>query len=226
MKKQIILTGYLLIAAAITFWIAWFLMPDPGTTDTRHILEIVNRIRPMVFSSVVLQIISSVLYLIVLFLLATIGRPRQKTIIGFILWAIGAMGMCADAFFHLLAWYMTDASVTINEDVVRVMDFTQTSGVNFLIPLMLPFFIGGPMAAWGFYKQGIISKKPVLLFISAFIVGLAGMLVAKVLSLKEINLLLSPLALFAASQILTGYEMIKSVRKEDSVINETLELSK
>lgn len=152
------------MAAAITFWLAWFLMPDPGTTDARHIFEIVNQIRPMVFSSVVFQIISSVLYRIVLFLLATIGRPRRKTIIGLILWAIGTMGMCADAFFHLLAWYMTDASVTINEDVIRVMDFMQTGGVNFLIPLMLPFFIGGPMAAWGFLQTRYYFKKTCFAF--------------------------------------------------------------
>nr|WP_231384508.1 hypothetical protein [Leptospira alstonii] len=45
---------------------SWFLMPDPGTTDSAHILEIVKKSRMSVFSSVIVQIVSSVLYTVVL----------------------------------------------------------------------------------------------------------------------------------------------------------------
>ena len=67
---------------------------------------------------------------------------------------IGAMGLCADAFFHLLAWFMTDDSVTIQEDVIRVMEFMQTDALIFLVPLLLPFF----MAAW-YWQWVFISKN-------------------------------------------------------------------
>jgi hypothetical protein len=70
MSRQKNLTGWLLIFAAITFWISWFLMPDPGTTDTVHILTMVKQARISVLCSVIIQIISSVLYVLALFSLA------------------------------------------------------------------------------------------------------------------------------------------------------------
>lgn len=78
MKKQTFWTGILLIFAAITFWISWFLMPDPGTTDTRHILEIVKVSRNFVWYSAITQIVSSVSYMIVLFSLADLITPQKK----------------------------------------------------------------------------------------------------------------------------------------------------
>src|SRR5215510_3256106 len=105
MQKQKTLTGYLLILAAISFWLSWFLMPDPGTTDTRHILEIVKQSRASVLCSVVVQILSSILYIAALFLLVRVSVPKKATMVGFILLGIGALGLCADAFFHLLAFF-------------------------------------------------------------------------------------------------------------------------
>ena len=67
MNKQKNMTGWLLILAAITFWISWFLMPDPGSTDTQYILSAVKEARIRVLCSVVIQIITSVLYVIALF---------------------------------------------------------------------------------------------------------------------------------------------------------------
>src|SRR5262245_4240287 len=124
MNKQKKLTGYLLILAAITFWISWFLMPDPGTTDTQYILKAVKEARMSVLCSVIIQIISSVLYVIVLFKIAQWIHPLKKIILsGLVLFCVGAMGLCADAFFHLLAFFMTDSSVNIQQDVVQVMEF-------------------------------------------------------------------------------------------------------
>ena len=64
MNRQANLTGLLLILSAVTFWISWFLMPDPGTVDTIHILNIVKENRMAVLCSVIIQIVSSMLYVV------------------------------------------------------------------------------------------------------------------------------------------------------------------
>jgi hypothetical protein len=125
------LAGFLLIMAAVTFWISWFLMPDQGTADTLHILQIVKASRESVFYSIVVQIFSSVLYVPALFLISQGIIANKITLTGIVLLAVGAMGMCADAFFHLLAYFMTDVSVNLQEDVVIVMNFMQTKGILF-----------------------------------------------------------------------------------------------
>jgi len=179
MKKQTISTGWLLILATITFWISWFLMPDPGTTDTNHILTIVKQARLSVLCSVIIQIVSSVLYVVALFSLAQLSFPQKKiTLTGIALFGIGSMGLCADAFFHLLAYFMTDDSVNIQQDVVRVMNFMQTTGVVFLIPLLLPLFIGSLVLAIGLRKQAAISRTPTIIFITSFSIGIIGAIVA------------------------------------------------
>lgn len=112
--KRKILAGALLILAALGFFMSWYLMPDPGTTDTIHILKIVKQARIGVYSSVIIQIVSSVLYMVSLALLTQIGFPLKKiTLVGVCFLGIGVLGFCSDAFFHLLAWYMTDDSVNI-----------------------------------------------------------------------------------------------------------------
>jgi hypothetical protein len=215
MKRQKNLTGYLLILAAITFWISWFLMPDPGTTDTNHILAIVKQARISVLCSVIIQIVSSVLYILALFSLTRFSVPQKKiTLIGISLFGIGAMGLCADAFFHLLAFFMTDDSVNIQQDVVRVMNFMQTTGVVFLIPLLLPLFIGSIVLAVGLKTQGVISKIPAITFTTAFSIGIVGAIIAK--KVFEYNgpiLSLITLGLFAAGQALIGLEILASRKR-------------
>lgn len=174
MKKQLNVAGSLLVLAAITFWVSWLLMPDPGTTDTAHILSIVKRSRDAVICSVITQITSAVLYIIALFLLVKNHVHSRSTTTGVILIGIGAMGMCADAFFHLLAWFMTDGRVTIQKDVIRVMEFMQADALVLLIPLLLPFFIGCFFIALGLRRQGLVSKTPLCIFIAAIVIGIAG----------------------------------------------------
>src|SRR5262245_32417560 len=130
MKRQTNMAGYMMILAAIGFWISWFLMPDPGTTDTEHILRIVKEARNSVFASVTIQIISSVLYIFALFPLSQGIFIRKKlTLYGLILFGIGVLGLCSDAFFHLLAFYMTDSTVTVQADIITVMTFMQTKAL-------------------------------------------------------------------------------------------------
>ncbi len=222
MKKQTTLTGYLLILAAITFWLSWFFMPDPGTTDTNHILAIVKASRTSVLCSVIIQIVSSVLYTIALILLTRISLPKGKTLTGIILLSIGAMGLCADAFFHLLAWFMTDNSVTIQEDVVRVMEFMQTDALVYLVPLLLPLFLGNLVMAMGLNEQGSISRTPKLIFIVALFVGPVVVLLAKkAFGYNGPALTLITLGLFSIAQTLIGYELIKVPKKINSNVATT-----
>ncbi len=205
------LTGLLLIFSALTFWLSWFLMPDQGTADTLHILTIVKQNRSSVFYSVIIQIISSVMYIPALFLLSKlISQLKTITLTGMVLLAIGAMGMCADAFFHLLAYFMTDNSINIQADVVKVMGFMQTQGIIFLAPLLLPFFIGSLILSIGLNKQRYVSRLPQSIFILAFVTGILGMItINKFLGFGRPTLVLSVLGLFATGQIITGFEIIK-----------------
>lgn len=211
MKKLIIITGLLFILASAGFWLGWFLMPDPGTTDTNHILTIVKQARTAVFSSVIIQVTSSVLYVVALALLTKICFPRNTTLAGIALMLVGAMGMCADAFFHLLAWFMTDESINRGEDIVRVMYFMQTDGVVFLLPIMLPFFIGGPILAWGLFKQSYVSRRPFRVAGTAFMVAVAAVLFNEVAGFDGSGQELAPLALFSVAMALIGFELIKAV---------------
>ena len=78
MNKKIIGSGYLFVAAAFVFWISWYLMPDPGTTDPAHILSIVKSSRSHVWYSVLLQVVSSIMYVAALFLLTAATFSHKK----------------------------------------------------------------------------------------------------------------------------------------------------
>jgi len=206
MNKRNKLTGYLLILAAVTFWISWLLMPDPGTTDTTHILTIVKASRTNVLCSVITQIISSVLYVVALIGLTRYYSPwKEIKLAGIVLLGIGAMGLCADAFFHLLAFFMTDDSVNIQQDVVRVMESMQTTGVVFLIPLLLPLFIGSLVLAINMKKQLMISKSATVMFIVAFTIGILGGIMTNAFHFAIPGLSLMMLGIFAAGQAVIGF---------------------
>jgi len=198
-----------LVLGAITFWVSWLLMPDPGTTDTKHILEIVKQSRTAVIWSVTIQILSSVLYAIGLLVLVRTINTQKKTFTGVLLFAIGSMGLCADAFFHLLAWFMTDNSVTIQEDVVRIMDFMQQEALILLIPILLPLFFGAWIMASGLRIQLLVSKLPAYIIAASFIIGIASAIAGNIQGGSLPVPIIATLGIFAAGQVLTGYELIK-----------------
>jgi hypothetical protein len=224
MKKLSLIAGGTMILAALTFWISWLLMPDPGTTDTPHILAIVKESRSAVLSSVLVQIVSSCLYIAALFCLAQI-TPRQNavTITGVILFGIGVLGLCSDAFFHLLAYFMTDNAVTIQKDVIKVMDYMQTTGVVILLPILLPFFIGGLVMAIGLCQQNNVDKLPVRILVSAFAVGIVGAIITKTIIPIDAKVFsMTVLGLFAAGHAAIG---IQVARKSRAFLSHTPELA-
>jgi hypothetical protein len=220
MNKQTIIGGSLFILAAITFIISWYLMPDPGTTDTVHILKIVKDARVSVLSSIIVQIISSVLYISALFFLMQPGFTKKRiSITGTVLLGIGALGLCADAFFHLLAYYMTDTSVNIQQDVVTVMNFMQTEALAFLVPLLLPFFIGSLVLSFNLAKLEIISKRSAFFICAAFLIGIISAIAAKLGLHTGAIPVLGILGVFATGQTIAGFELI--LFYDDKIAGET-----
>ncbi len=213
MQRQ--LAARLLILASLTFGISWLLMPDPGTTDTAHILSIVKQSRTSVLASVVTQIISSVLYIAALFSFSKYQLIQKRiTWIGAACMAIGALGLCSDAFFHLLAYYMTDNEITIQQDVVRVMEFMQTDALVFLIPILVPLFIGTLLFAIGLSRQGEISRMTGLICVTAFLMLFVGNAIPKMMNTNPIPyLVLIVFGLFAIAQTWMAIEIINKKEK-------------
>lgn len=209
------LAGGLFIIAAITFWISWFLMPDPGTVDTIHILRIVSDSRPNVFYSVIVQLVSSVLFIASLFIMSQNVFPANKiTMAGLIFLGIGAMGLCADAFFHILAYYMTDDSITTTHEVIGVMDLMQTKGVILLLPVLLPFFIGSLILAIGLNRQRFITRRPQLIFISVYIISVltAVMIKTEIFGGPAPSMWL--ISAFSLGLVFTGLEFMRTRKRK------------
>lgn len=208
------LTGSLLIVASIGFFIGWLLMPDPGTTHAAHILSIVKQSRASVMASIIVQIITSILYLVALFQLAGVNfRQKKSTMAGVILLGIGVLGLCSDAFFHLLAYFMTNDSVTIQQDVVRVMDLMQTTGVAFLLPILLPFFVGSLVLAIALNKKAMITKTAWFVITAAFSLGILSVIAEKT-HICQPSPMIVTLGLFAIGQAFIGVDLIKHTRSQ------------
>ncbi|MBX3242104.1 MAG: hypothetical protein KIT80_14035 [Chitinophagaceae bacterium] len=212
-NSNLAVAGWLLMFSAITFWVSWFLMPDQGTNDTGHILQVVAGARVLVFYSVIIQVVSSIAYIPALFLLVHVVSPCNKSILwGSILLSIGAMGMCMDGFFHLLAYYMTAESVYMQPAVTVLMTDMQTKGIVLLVPLLLPFFAGTLLLTFGLRKQKIIPAHPLVITIVAFVTAISGaILINKFPGYGRSQLVLTVLGLFAIAQLLTGWYIMKRV---------------
>src|SRR5262249_47925499 len=107
-------SGLLLIVAAVTFVGGWVLMPDAGTADAAHILEAVSAPRALVWWSVVAHLVCGIA-----FVTAVVGVQSDAAAnasvtarVGAWLVLVGAVGVCMDAFFHLMAYYLTAQGVT------------------------------------------------------------------------------------------------------------------
>lgn len=214
MKTRLYLAGALFIFASVTFWLSWYLMPDPGATEAAHILTLVKLSRKAVLWSVAIQVLSAVSYLFALFFtLQGIGSSHKLRLPGIALAGVGAMGLCSDAFFHLLAWCMTSKQVHIQSDVVQVMHLMQTRGLLFLVPLFLLFFIGSLVLAVSLHRSGLVSKKPYRLFSLVLLAGSAATVLAGKIGVQGPWPALLTLGLFATALGRMGYELIRSAGK-------------
>ena len=172
-------SGLMLAIAAVLFWVAWVLMPGVGVTDSREIFRLVGSHRPQVMVSVIVQLLSAVLY--VPAMLGMVTDPRLTSIRGVRLWAgvvvIGAMGSAADAVLHLLAFAMTAPTVDTAASI-PVMEFMQGPGLWLLAPLIASFFVGGVALAVSLVRARLISSGILWLYVAGLAVGVLGGLLA------------------------------------------------
>jgi hypothetical protein len=103
---------------------------------------------------------------------------------------------------------MTDDSVTTQKDVVQVMEFMQTDGLRFLIPLLLPFFIGGLILGVGLTQQKVISKISAFVTSAAFLTGILMAIGHKMHAYDQSIPVLDILGIFAAGQAIIGFELL------------------
>lgn len=198
-----------LIIGSATFWLAWFLMPDASANDPGHILEAVSATRTAVWWSIVVQLVSCVAFVPAVFGLATEHSSRSSTaiLVGESLALIGAMGMGADAFFHLMAYDMTAEGIA-KEAVYAPMALLQTDGIVLLVPLMIPFLIGGGVYARGMWKMGRVSTLPARFFFFALIVAVAGAGIVRIIGQRRHVVALSFLGCIALGYGWIGVELL------------------
>jgi hypothetical protein len=196
--------GSAMIFAATTFWLAWVLMPDAGTNDAGHILAAVGANRLAVRWSVVVQLVSSAAFVPAVVLVRTASR---RGLIGACLVLVGAMGMAADAVFHLAAYYMTAGGVPAGA-VLEPMRLMQTDGLVFLIVLLLPFLFGGWVFASGLRREGMASRWPGRFFAVAFLFAPGGAAVVMSTGEGRHLVVIGFLGLIALGYARLGYDQL------------------
>jgi hypothetical protein len=167
--------GACLVAAAFTFWLAWFLMPLPGTTDVAFIFEQVGAARERVFWSVALQVLSAALF--VPGILGLMGsdalRSSGAAFWGAALVGIAATGSAADAIYHLLAFEMTAPGVT-REAMLPVMERFQSADLVFVTPQLLALLPGTALLAWVSARTGFAPRRTPRWLLLALAVAVLG----------------------------------------------------
>jgi len=189
-------SGACLVAAGITFWLAWFLMPLPGTTDPAFILAAVGATPDGVWWSVGVQLFCSALLVpgVIGVVLAEPLRRSGSAFAAASLVGIGATGFAADAIYHLLAYEMTLPGVA-REAMLPVMARFQSADLAFIVPQLLALFAG---VAW----LGVVAARAKVS--SRFVPYLVGLTVvgfpaARAAGSGRRVMMLVALALFSAA---------------------------
>ncbi|MBI1762886.1 MAG: hypothetical protein HYR56_15760 [Acidobacteria bacterium] len=206
--------GISLVAAAALFWFAWLLMPGVGVTDAEQIFKLVAAQRSLVACSVVVQLLSAVLYVPALLGVVSDARlgniPAVRWGAGLLL--IGAMGSAADAVLHLLAYAMTAPGLD-SATLVRVMAFMQGPGLRLLAPLIACFFLGGGWLALALGKAGVISPWNACLHVIAVGIALVGGALVSTGMLPARVVGLAALGVISVAQAWVGIALAKAAQK-------------
>jgi hypothetical protein len=173
------ISGILLAVAAAAFWLGWILMPDAGTRDAAHILDVVGAHRSAVWWSAVVHWLSSILFILGIIGIHSDVRASASggARLGAALALLGAMGVCLDACFHLMAYYLTADGVPASA-VLESMRLLQTEGLAFLVPLLLSLIVGGAVYSVGLARAGITSGRSRWVFLLGIAWAVAGGAVA------------------------------------------------
>ena len=205
--------GLLLIVAAALFWFSWFLMPGVGVTDSALIFGLVGHKRSSVMLSVVMQLVSSGLYVPALlglsFSFSNTHEAWVRRSTGLLL--LGAMGSAMDAVFHLVAYAMTMPGLEPGS-LLQVMAFMQGPGLRLVAPFIVSFFVGGIFLAVALRKEGAISRAGEYFYATALGVAVAGAAAASSGIVPQRAVGLSVLAAISMAQICVGLELSWSAR--------------
>jgi len=201
--------GYALSAAAFLFWLAWLLMPGVGVTDAREIFQLVGSQRSAVLLSVVLQLLSAVLY--VPAVIDIVSDRKLCKVPGLRFWSgvllVGAIGSAADAVEHMLAYAMTGRGLD-TDSFVPLMAFMQGPGLWILAPMIVCFFAGGAGLAIVLARAGAVSSWNGWLHGVALLIGVLGAAVASAGILNSRVVGLAVLSAVSAAQIWTGLAVV------------------
>jgi hypothetical protein len=167
--------GVCLVGAGVTFWLAWFLMPLPGTTDASFILEQVALTPGSVFASVAVQLASSALLVpgVLGLVQATRLRESSAAFLAAALVGIGATGFAADAIYHLLAAEMVAPGIA-REAVLPVMERFQSADLAFIVPQLLALLVGVAWLVALAARAGLASPRLLGLALVAAVAGIAA----------------------------------------------------
>jgi hypothetical protein len=198
-----------LIAAAALFWLSWYLMPQPGTTDASYILAAVARQRASVLASAIVQTLSAVATVPAMLFVARLRRgPRGSTplYLGAALLLVGAIGNGADAVYHQIAYEMTAPGVDASA-VAPVLARMQTVDIRLLAPLMLAFFAGAVLLAVGQARARLAPPWIWRLYVLAALVAVAGRIAAKAGVVDARPVALAVLAIASAALAWSGWAL-------------------
>ena len=167
--------GASLIAAALAFAAAWFLMPCAGETDAAEIFRIVTPVRGAVLAAAVLRLLAATLYGPAM---VGIIRDRDARLAGR-LWRpaavllVGTLGLAADALDHMLAYAMTAAGVD-QAAQVDVIEWMQGPGLLIIAPLIACYFAGAAWLAVAYARAGVVSRWNPALYLGALAIAIGG----------------------------------------------------
>ncbi|MFI5315810.1 MAG: hypothetical protein ACHQ6T_08920 [Myxococcota bacterium] len=199
------IAGACLVAAGISFWLAWFLMPLPGTTDAAFILEQVGATPERVWWSVALQLISSALFVPGLLGLALDPKLRASAaaFAAASLAGVGVTGLAADAIYHLAAYEMSRPGVA-RDAMLPVMARFQSADLAFVAPQLLALVAGIAWLAVSAARAGAVSRRAPRLLALALGVAIAGGAAARAFGGGRRGVALSALALFSLAVVQLG----------------------
>jgi hypothetical protein len=203
--------GACLLAAAISFWLAWFWMPMPGTTDVGFILAQVGATPERVWLSVAVQMISSALFVpgLLAFALAPELRTSRLGFAAASLAGIGATGFAADAVYHLLAYEMVQPGVS-RDAMLPVMARFQSADLVFVAPQLVALLVGLGLVSLAASRAGLVPRANPLLHAAALALAVVGGVAANATGQGRRLLALTVLALFSLAVAWVGVALARS----------------
>lgn len=202
--------GTCLVAAAVSFWLCWFLMPMPGTTDVAYILANVAATPERVWLSVAVQMLSSALFIpgFLAFVLAPALRGSALAFPAAALAGIGVTGLAADAIYHLLAYEMVQPGIA-REAMFPVMTRFQTEDLVFVAPQLLALLAGLALMSLAAARAGLVSKLNPGLYGVALGVAVSGAALAAALGQGRRGVALAVLAIVSTAIAWLGAALVR-----------------